>query len=211
MLERTLRLLHPFMPFITEEIWQHIPHDGISIMVAEWPGNDEAGLAKLVNDDDEAAMTAIMESIKTIRALRLEVNAAPGKKSEVILNFTDEKLREVFAANEGYLTVLAAAEPVTMLPAGAEKPENAMTGVVNGVEIYLPLKGLIDVEKETARLNKELATLDKEISRLEKKLGNQGFLAKAPAEVVAGEQEKLKGYQEKQNAVKERLAYLQNI
>ncbi|WP_405755865.1 valine--tRNA ligase [Anaerovibrio slackiae] len=210
-LERTLRLLHPFMPFITEEIWQHIPHDGISIMVAEWPGNDEAGLAKLVNDGDEAAMTAIMESIKTIRALRLEVNAAPGKKSEVILNFTDEKLREVFAANEGYLTVLAAAEPVTMLAAGAEKPENAMTGVVNGVEIYLPLKGLIDVEKETARLNKELATLDKEISRLEKKLGNQGFLAKAPAEVVAGEQEKLKGYQEKQNAVKERLAYLQNI
>ncbi|MBQ5586051.1 MAG: valine--tRNA ligase, partial [Selenomonadaceae bacterium] len=210
-LERTLRLLHPFMPFITEEIWQHIPHDGISIMVAEWPGNDEAGLAKLVNDGDEAAMTAIMESIKTIRALRLEVNAAPGKKSEVILNFTDEKLREVFAANEGYLTVLAAAEPVTMLPAGAEKPENAMTGVVNGVEIYLPLKGLIDVEKETARLNKEMATLDKEISRLEKKLGNQGFLAKAPAEVVAGEQEKLKGYQEKQNAVKERLAYLQNI
>ena len=210
-LERTLRLLHPFMPFITEEIWQHIPHDGISIMVAEWPGNDEAGLAGLVNDDDEAAMTAIMESIKTIRALRLEVNAAPGKKSEVILNFTDEKLREVFAANEGYLTVLAAAEPVTMLAAGAEKPENAMTGVVNGVEIYLPLKGLIDVEKETARLNKEMATLDKEISRLEKKLGNQGFLAKAPAEVVAGEQEKLKGYQEKQNAVKERLAYLQNI
>ena len=210
-LERTLRLLHPFMPFITEEIWQHIPHDGISIMVSEWPGNDEAGLAKRVNDGDEAAMTAIMESIKTIRALRLEVNAAPGKKSEVILNFTDEKLREVFAANEGYLTVLAAAEPVTMLPAGAEKPENAMTGVVNGVEIYLPLKGLIDVEKETARLNKEMATLDKEISRLEKKLGNQGFLAKAPAEVVAGEQEKLKGYQEKQNAVKERLAYLQNI
>ena len=210
-LERTLRLLHPFMPFITEEIWQHIPHDGISIMVSEWPGNDEAGLAGLVNDDDEAAMTAIMESIKTIRALRLEVNAAPGKKSEVILNFTDEKLRAVFAANEGYLTVLAAAEPVTMLPAGAEKPENAMTGVVNGVEIYLPLKGLIDVEKETARLNKELVTLDKEISRLDKKLGNQGFLAKAPAEVVAGEQEKLKGYQEKQNAVKERLAYLQNI
>ena len=210
-LERTLRLLHPFMPFITEEIWQHIPHEGISIMVSEWPGNDQAGLDKLVNDGDEAAMTAIMESIKTIRALRLEVNAAPGKKSEVILNFTDEKLRAVFAANEGYLTVLTAAEPVTMLPAGAEKPENAMTGVVNGVEIYLPLKGLIDVEKETARLNKEMATLDKEISRLEKNLGNQGFLAKAPAEVVAGEQEKLKGYQEKQNAVKERLAYLQNI
>ena len=210
-LEGTLRLLHPFMPFITEEIWQHIPHDGISIMVSQWPGNDEKALSQLINDGDEAAMTAIMESIKTIRALRLEVNAAPGKKSEVILNFTDESLRQVFADNEGYLTVLAAAEPVTMLAAGSDKPENAMAGVVNGVEIYLPLKGLIDVEKETARLNKEMTTLEKEVSRLEKKLGNQGFLAKAPADVVAGEQEKLKGYQEKQAAVKERLAYLATL
>lgn len=210
-LEGTLRLLHPFMPFITEEIWQHIPHDGISIMVSQWPGNDEKALSQLINDGDEAAMTAIMESIKTIRALRLEVNAAPGKKSEVILNFTDESLRQVFADNEGYLTVLAAAEPVTMLAAGSDKPENAMAGVVNGVEIYLPLKGLIDVDKEVARLNKEMATLEKEVSRLEKKLGNQGFLAKAPAEVVAGEQEKLKGYQEKQAAVKERLSYLATL
>lgn len=210
-LEGTLRLLHPFMPFITEEIWQHIPHEGISIMVSQWPGNDEKALSQLVNDGDEAAMTAIMESIKTIRALRLEVNAAPGKKSEVILNFTDESLRQVFADNEGYLTVLAAAEPVTMLAAGSDKPENAMAGVVNGVEIYLPLKGLIDVDKEVARLNKEMATLEKEVSRLEKKLGNQGFLAKAPAEVVAGEQEKLKGYQEKQAAVKERLSYLATL
>ena len=210
-LEGTLRLLHPFMPFITEEIWQHIPHEGISIMVSQWPGNDEKALSQLVNDGDEAAMTAIMESIKTIRALRLEVNAAPGKKSEVILNFTDESLRQVFADNEGYLTVLAAAEPVTMLAAGSDKPENAMAGVVNGVEIYLPLKGLIDVDKEAARLNKEMATLEKEVSRLEKKLGNQGFLAKAPAEVVAGEQEKLKGYQEKQAAVKERLSYLATL
>lgn len=210
-LERTLRLLHPFMPFITEEIWQHIPHDGISIMTAAWPGNDRAALAVLVNDEDEAAMTVIMDAIKTIRALRLEVNASPGKKSEVILNFTDEGLRGVFAANKGYLNTLAAAEPVTMLPSGAEKPENAMTGVVSGVEVYLPLKGLIDVDKEAARLNKEMAALDKEISRLEKKLSNQGFLAKAPAEVVAGEQEKLKGYREKQSAVKERLSYLQSI
>lgn len=209
-LERTLRLLHPFMPFITEEIWQHIPHEGISIMVAEWPGNDTS-LDSLINEADEAAMTAIMESIKTIRALRLEVNAAPSKKSEVILNFTDEKLREVFADNEGYLTVLASAEPVTALPAGSEKPENAMAGVVNGVEIYLPLKGLIDVEKETARLQKELATLDKEISRLDKKLSKQGFLAKAPEDVVAGEKEKLVGYQEKQKAVQERLAYLAEL
>ena len=210
-LERTLRLLHPFMPFITEEIWQHIPHEGISIMTAAWPGNDASALQALVNEPDEASMTAIMEAIKTIRALRLEVNAAPGKKSEVILNFTDASLREVFAANEGYLSVLAAAEPVTMLAEGAAKPENAMSGVVTGVELYLPLKGLIDAEKETARLNKEMEALAKEVSRLEKKLGNQGFLAKAPADVVAGEQEKLKGYQEKQQAVQLRLADLAKI
>lgn len=209
-LERTLRLLHPFMPFITEEIWQHIPHEGISVMVAEWPGND-AAMSELINDADEAGMNTIMEAIKKIRELRLEVNAAPSKKSEVILNFTDESLRQVFADNDGYLTVLAAAEPVTSLPAGANKPENAMAGVVNGVEIYLPLNGLINVEKETARLTAEKAKLEKEISRLDKKLSNQGFLAKAPADVVAGEQEKLKGYQEKMEAVEARIKYLETI
>ena len=98
-----------------------------------------------------------------------------------------------------------------MLSAGAEKPENAMTGVVNGVELYLPLKGLIDVEKENDRLNKELAKLEKEISRLEKKLGNAGFVAKAPADVVAGEKEKRAGYQEKYKAVQDRLEYLKKI
>lgn len=209
-LERTLRLLHPFMPFITEEIWQHIPHEGKSIMVSQWPAEDKA-IADLIDEASEGSMTTIMETIKTIRALRLEVNAAPSKKSEVVLNFTDESLRQVFADNEGYLTVLASAEPVTHMAAGAEKPENAMAGVVNGVEIFLPLKDLIDVEKETARLNGEMAKLEKEISRLDKKLSNQGFLAKAPADVVAGEKEKLAGYQEKMDAVKARLEDLAKL
>ncbi|WP_027405735.1 valine--tRNA ligase [Anaerovibrio sp. RM50] len=209
-LERTLRLLHPFMPFITEEIWQHIPHEGKSIMVSQWPAEDKT-IADLIDEDSESSMTTIMETIKTIRALRLEVNAAPSKKSEVVLNFTDESLRQVFADNEGYLTVLASAEPVTHMAVGAEKPENAMAGVVNGVEIFLPLKDLIDVEKETARLNGEMAKLEKEISRLDKKLSNQGFLAKAPADVVAGEKEKLAGYQEKMDAVKARLEDLAKL
>ena len=209
-LERTLRLLHPFMPFITEEIWQHIPHEGKSIMVSQWPAEDKT-ITALIDEASESSMTTIMETIKTIRALRLEVNAAPSKKSEVVLNFTDESLRQVFADNEGYLTVLASAEPVTHMVAGAEKPENAMAGVVNGVEIFLPLKDLIDVEKETARLNGEMAKLEKEISRLDKKLSNQGFLAKAPADVVAGEKEKLAGYQEKMDAVKARLEDLAKL
>lgn len=206
-LEHTLRLLHPFMPFITEEIWQHIPHEGKSIMVADWPTGEETKL----DDASEVEMTTIMETIKAIRNMRAEVNAAPSKKTEVILHLSDESLTDVFAKNSGYLETLASAKNVTILAKDDAKPENAMTAVVNGVEIYLPLAGLIDVEKETARLNKELATLDKEVSRLDKKLSNAGFIAKAPADIVEKEKEKLKGYEEKREAVKQRLAYLATL
>jgi valyl-tRNA synthetase len=203
-LEHTLRLLHPFMPFITEEIWQHIPHEGKSIMVSKWPADE----ASKLSDEAENDMTTIMETIKAIRNMRAEVSAAPGRKSEVILFFTDETLCDVFAKNENYLTVLAAAQPITILAETANKPENAMAAVVNGVEIYLPLKGLIDVEKESARLNKELENLDKEIKRVTGKLSNEGFISKAPADVVEKEREKQKGFEEKRIAVQERLTYL---
>ena len=208
-LEHTLRLLHPFMPFLTEEIWQKVPHDESvrSIMISEWPTVDESG----IDDGVEAQMTAIMETIKTVRNLRAEVGAAPGKRSEVILNFTDESLRATFAANTGYLVALAAAEPVTLLAAGAAKPENAMTGVVEGVEIFLPLKGLIDVEKETARLTKEIDKLGKELKKLNGKLSNEGFLKKAPAQVVEGERAKLAGYEEKMKSLEARLADLKKL
>ena len=206
-LEHTLRLLHPFMPFLTEEIWQKLPHEGESIMIAPWPSD----FMPFVNDAAEKQMTAIMETIKTVRNLRAEVNAAPGKKSEVILRFSDVEMQGVFEENEGYMMALASADPVTFLELGANPPENAMAGVVNGVEIYLPLKGLIDVEKESARLAKESEKLEKEIKRLAGKLGNQGFLAKAPAEVIAGEKEKLAGYEEKKRSVDERLAYLAKL
>ena len=208
-LEGTLRLLHPFMPFITEEIWQKVPHgDELkSIMVAQWPEGDEA----YIDGDIEARMTAIMETIKTVRNMRAEVGAAPSKKSELILLVGDENLRTVFTENQAYLDKLASSEPVTILPAGAGKPENAMAGVVSGVEIYLPLKGLIDVEKETARLQKEQEKLEKEIKRLNGKLSNEGFLSKAPEQVVAAEKEKLAGYQEKLKAVEGRIADLAKL
>ena len=206
-LENTLKLLHPFMPFITETIWQHLPHEGQSIMVADWPMDSST----LINDDVETQMNTIMETIKSIRNMRAEVNVPPGKKSEVILQIVAKELQEVFAANLPYLKTLAAAEPIQLLGDAEAKPENAMTAVVSGVEIYLPLKGLIDVEKESARLNKELATLDKEIARIEGKLSNEGFVAKAPAEVIAKEKAKAGEYQEKQTAIRERLAYLATL
>ncbi len=206
-LERTLRLLHPFMPFLTEEIWQKLPKnpdDKESIMISPWPKDNGSA----IDENAEKSMTAIMETIKTVRNLRAEVGVVPGKRSEVILQFADKSLGEIFASNEGYLTALAAAEPVTFLPEGAEKPENAMAGMTSGVEIYLPLKGLIDVEKETARLTKERDKLAKEIARLSGKLQNEGFLKKAPEHVVAAEKAKLADYEEKQKAMEERISYL---
>ena len=208
-LEHTLRLLHPFMPFLTEEIWQKVPHEMSekSIMVTPWPHDT----ARHIDDTAEAQMVAIMETIKTVRNLRAEVGALPGHKSEVMLHFVDEALRPVFAENEGYLHALAAAAPMTILSAGAGKPENALTGVVSGIEIYLPLKGLIDVEKETARLSKEKGKLEKEIQRLSGKLGNEGFLKKAPATVIASEREKLAGYAEKLKTIEARMADLAKL
>lgn len=206
-LEHTLRLLHPFMPFITEEIWQHIPHDGKSIMIAPWPSNESAR----IDDAAEKNMTAIMETVKAIRNIRAQVNAIPGKKSEVILYFTDKDLIKVFAENKDYLAVLAAAQPMTIWKDGQNKPQNAMTAVVDGIQIYMPMAGLIDVVKETARLTKEKANLTKEINRLSKKLNNKAFLTKAPVQVVKKEKEKQKGYEDKQKAVEERLAYLTTL
>ena len=201
------RLLHPFMPFITEEIWQHIPHEGKSIMTAPWPTGEETWLDK----ENEASMEAIMEVIKAIRNMRAEVNAAPGKKSEAILHFSDAAQQAVFTANDGYLHALAEADPVTILSLTAERPENAMTAAAGGVEIYLPLKGLIDMEKETARLSKELDGLTKEIARTEGKLANEKFVTKAPVAVVAKEREKLQDYEEKKRVVEERLRYLTTL
>ncbi|MBP2662849.1 MAG: valS [Firmicutes bacterium] len=206
-LSNTLKLLHPFMPFITEAIWQSLPHQGISIMTAGWPAEDQ----ELTNHEDEQLMGVLMETIKSIRNMRAEVNVHPGKKSQVILKMASGEFKTKMEANTSYIKTLAAAEPITILAASDANPENAMTAVVNGVEIYLPLKGLIDVEKETARLNKEISNLDKELSRISGKLGNPGFTAKAPADVIEKEKAKQTEFVEKQTAIKERLAYLAQL
>lgn len=206
-LQNTLKLLHPFMPYITEEIWQHLPHRGVSIMVSAWPEPQ----ADMVDARAEENMTVIMDTIKAVRNLRAEVNVPPGRKSEVVLQIADPAMQALFAANDQYLRTLAAAEPVVLLSPAEPKPENAMTAVVSGVEVYLPLKGLIDVDKETARLNKELETLTKELARISGKLSNPGFTAKAPAQVIAKEQAKAREYEDKRLAIHERLAYLAGL
>ena len=201
-----MKLLHPYMPFITEEIWQHLPHEGESIMIAPWPKADEA----LMDDTAERQMTAIMDTIKAIRNMRAEVNAAPGHKAPAIV-LTEADLKPVFEANEGYFQKLATVDTLTVGNMDDTAPENAMTAVVTGARVYLPLKGLIDVEKELQRLKKEVDGAEKEAKRAEGKLQNQGFLAKAPAQVVEKEKAKLEELKTKLQGLKERMDTLSKL
>ena len=202
-LEGTLRLLHPFMPFITEEIWQKLPHGGNTIMLAPWPEVGE------IDENSINDMSIIMEAIKNIRNLRAEVGVSPGKKSEVALIFTDDKIKTLFNNHKKYLTQLAAAEPIVF--AEGDAPDNALSAALSSVTLYLPLSGLIDVEKETTRLNKELDGIKSDIKRVEGKLNNKGFVAKAPANVVENERVKLKELKEKEAATIQRLKDLEKL
>ena len=156
-------------------------------------------------------MTAIMEVIKVTRNLRAELGTPPGKKSVLLLRVRDNALANTFAAHTDYFHALASASEVSFLAADAPDPENVVTGALAGAAVYLPLAGLIDVEKETARLTKERDNLEKEIARLSGKLSNTGFTSKAPAAVVAAEREKLAGYEEKVGLIRTRLADLAKL
>lgn len=204
-LEQTMRLLHPFMPFITEEIWQNLTN-AESVMISKWPVSDNLQ----INAAAEQQLDHIMNCVRAIRNLRAEVNAQPGRKSETII-FAAEHEQHILEANLGILTQLAQAAPLRILPLCDKRIDDAMTAVVGSTEIYLPLKGLIDVDKEITRLTKELDSLTKEIGRLNGKLGNAAFIAKAPADVVAKEREKLCEYQDKYNKIGERADYLRRL
>ncbi len=201
-----MKLLHPYMPFITEEIYQCLPHEAESIMISKWPVADES----LVDPEAERGMNAIMDSIKSIRNMRAEVNANPGKKIPAIM-LVSEDLREVVAHNDSYIKLLGGIDNLELRPLNGEKPENAMAAVVTGIEVYLPLAGLIDVEKETQRLSKELAAMEKDLQRAGGKLNNAGFLAKAPEDVIAKERAKYEELSGKIEAVKKRMAYLAEL
>lgn len=201
-----MKLLHPYMPFITEEIYQCLPHEAESIMISKWPVADES----LVDPEAERGMNAIMDSIKAIRNMRAEVNANPGKKIPAIM-LVSEDLREVVAHNGSYIKLLGGIDNLELRPLNGEKPENAMAAVVTGIEVYLPLAGLIDVEKETQRLSKELAAMEKDLQRAGGKLNNAGFLAKAPEDVIAKERAKYEELSGKIEAVKKRMAYLAEL
>ncbi|MCC3375754.1 valine--tRNA ligase [Cohnella sp. REN36] len=203
-LDRTMRLLHPFMPYLSEEIWQHLPHEqGETITLAAWPVYD----AKFEAQDAVAEMGLLMDAIRAVRNVRAEVGVTPGKKIEMLAKPTTAASESILRRNEEYLRRFCNTSQLT-LDAALTPPDKAMTAIVTGLEIYLPLAGLIDIGQEIARLEKELATLNQEVERVEKKLANEGYIAKAPAHVVEQERAKGQDYRDKRDKVLARIAEL---
>ncbi|WP_152398603.1 valine--tRNA ligase [Paenibacillus cellulositrophicus] len=202
-LDRTLRMIHPFMPFISEEIWQHLPHEGETITLAAWPEYDPAF------EDAEAAaeMSLLMDAIRAVRNIRAEVNVPMSKKIELMLKAGDEQVLQIVNRNEVYVQRFCNTSSFT---AGLDltTPDKAMTAVITGAELYLPLAGLIDIDQEIARLEKELQHLNSEVQRVEKKLANEGFVAKAPAKVIEEEKAKMADYSDKRSKVIARIEEL---
>ncbi|MDF2726230.1 MAG: ValS, partial [Paenibacillus sp.] len=200
---RTQRLIHPFMPFISEEIWQHLPHDGNTILLAEWPAFDR----KWEAPEAVAEMNLLMDMIRAVRNIRAEVNVPMSKKIELLVRASDADTLAILKRNEEYVRRFCNTSKLE-IDVNLAHPEKAMTAVVTGAELFLPLAGLIDISQELARLDKELATLNGEVERIEKKLANPGFVAKAPAKVIDEEKAKMQDYAEKRDKVVARLAEL---
>ena len=198
-LQTGLKLLHPVMPFITEEIYMALT-DGESIVIANWPEYNEA----LNNEKAEKDMDFIIEAIKGLRNVRAEMNVPPSRKAKVIAHATSEA-KEAFTLGANYMEKLASASEVEFIDDKALVPENAVSLVVKGGELFMPLLDLVDKEKELERLNKEKKKLEGEVERIDKKLSNQGFVSKAPQAVIDGEKEKREKYQEMLNAVLVRI------
>jgi valyl-tRNA synthetase len=190
-----LKLLHPVMPYITEEIFTHVQTECESITISKWPEYKE----ELKFEKAEESMNYIIEAIKDVRNARAEMNVPPSRKAKTFIYATEGK--EAFEAGMVYFQKLASASEVVFLNSKEEAPENVVTVVTKGAEVYMPLLELVDLEKELERLNKEKEKLEKEIDRVEKKLCNERFTAKAPVEVVEEEKAKGEKYKEMYKAI----------
>jgi len=203
-LDIALRILHPFMPFITEEIWQLLPGNEGSIMVAEFPKVQEGE----VQPETEAEMELVMGVIGAIRNLRSELNVPPSKTVEVILHSGKEDDLNPLRINRVYIESLAHTGEISLQSAG-EKPKTAATAIVGDIEVFLPLKGLINLDDEERRIIKEISKVEEEMTRTNLKLHNEEFLRKARLEAVEKEKEKARGLAEKGAKLQEGLERVQ--
>ncbi|WP_127589521.1 valine--tRNA ligase [Paenibacillus lautus] len=202
-LDRTMRLIHPFMPFISEEIWQHLPHEGETVMLASWPTYDE----EFENTEAVTEMNLLMDVIRAVRNIRAEVNVPMSKKVELQLKPVSGQIAGIINRNADYIRRFCNTSEYQSSLA-LEAPDKAMTAVVTGVEMYLPLAGLIDIAQEITRLEKEIQHLNSEVERVEKKLNNPGFVSKAPEKVIEEERAKLADYSDKRSKVIARIEEL---
>ncbi|MEY8415905.1 valine--tRNA ligase [Tissierella praeacuta] len=200
-LKDILKLLHPFMPFITEEIWQHLPGNDKPLILSSWPVYKN----ELNFPASEEAIEFIKLGIKGIRNARAEMNIVPSRKSKQIFVTKDENIKKIISCGQRYFLNLASAEAIEIVDTKVNIGEDNISVVLDRCEVFLPLKDLIDFDKEIERLEKEKEKLESEIKRVVGKLSNEGFVKKAPEKVVNEEKEKQKKYEEMLEKVIERL------
>ena len=204
-LGNALKLLHPYMPFITEEIYCTLHPEEESIMISSWPVfKEEWNFAK-----EEEAVEIIKEAVRSIRNVRTGMNVPPSRKAKVFVTAEDEKIRKIFEEGEVFFAPLAHASQVVVQKDKAGIEEDAVSAVTSKAVIYMPFAELVDVEKEIERLKKEEERLTKELARVNGMLGNERFISKAPKAKVDEERAKLERYTSMMEQVKERLAQLQ--
>lgn len=200
----SLKLLHPFMPFVTETLFLNLPHDEETIMLSSWPVVDE----NLIQPELEERMIGLMDAIRQIRNLRVQLHVGAGQKAALIVVPQSAKIAAVFEQGLPYLQRLASVSTLTLQEDKSTIPSTAVTAVFDGGELFIPLEDLVDITKEKQRLQQEVERLQGEVERVVRKLANEQFVSKAPAAVVEGEKKK----QEKAEAmlanVRERLASL---
>lgn len=201
-MSNTLKLLHPFMPFITEEIWQTLPHEGESIMVADWPKADGA----LTYAAEEAQMERIMTAIKAVRNRRAEMNVPPSKKAKV---FIETAYGDTFAAGTVFFNRLASASEVQVAEQ-FDGMDDAVSIITESARIYIPMDELVDFQAELKRLEKEKASVQKELDMVNGKLGNENFVSKAPAAVVEKQRQAKTQLEEKMALIEESMQKIAN-
>ncbi|PKD98038.1 valine--tRNA ligase [Macrococcoides caseolyticum] len=202
-LDSIMRMLHPFMPFVTEHIWQNLPVTGDSIVTASWP----VVKPELSNEQSKRDMEQLMEIIRAVRNTRSEVNTPMSKQIPMMIKTNSEAISERLETERPFIERFCNPSILT-ISTDVEIPEEVITTAVTGGSVILPLEGLIDMEKEIARLEKELEKWQKELERVDKKLSNEKFVAKAPEKIINEEKEKQALYTEKYNSVQERLNQL---
>jgi len=202
----SLKLLHPFMPFITEEIYTKLYHQDESIMISDWPEYDE----KYNFEDEEKLIESLKEIITGIRNIRTNLNVHPSKKSTIIF-VIDEKenlMKEMLEQSNQILQKLAFANNILVQSSKEGIPQNAMSILLNNIEVYIPFEELVDIQVERERLENEVKKLEAEVTRASKMLSNEGFISKAPESKIQEEKEKLSKYEDMLKATKERLESL---